>query len=1038
MTDKTTTRKQPETCGLSRRDFLKVSAVVGGAAAFVGSLPQVKRAAARAEQEGQYPLASAETVIYSVCLNCHNACPIKGHILDGVLVKVDGNPYSAQNLQPHIAEDTPLEEAAKIDAPVCSKGQGGVQVRYDPYRIRKVLKRTGKRGENQWETIEWDQFIDEVVNGGNLFGEGGVDGFDDVWKLRDPDLGAKLAADSAVVAGGEMTVEAFQSKYDDHLDVLIDPDHPDLGPVNNQFVFQGGRMEHGRKELGKRFTYSSFGSVNFYLHTTICEQSHHIAYDMATGGRKNHLKPDTENSEFVIYFGTSPFEANFGPTNMTPKITRGVAERNFKYAVVDPRLSKTAAKAWKWVPAKAGTDAAIALGMIRWIFENDRYDTAFLSAPNKAAANTLGELSWSDATLLVRTDEMKYLAPEDAGLKVPEDANSQVVMLDGTPVLSVDAPEGELFVDTDVNGVPVKSVLQLLKERTFEKTPDEYAEIAGIRVHDIAELAHEFTSHGKKAAVELYRGPVQHTNGYYNGQAIIALNALIGNLDWKGGLTKGGSHWHEDGSKGGAPFPKSIITAAPGGMKKFGVHINREQAHYEESTLFDGYPAERPWYPFTNELYQNVIPSAAAGYPYGAKILFIHKGTPVLASPAGHAQIEILRDPKKIPLVIACDVVIGETSMYADYIIPDTTYMERWGFSHISPDVLTKISKVRQPLVAPLVETVTVDGEEMPANMEAFLISVAKSLALPGYGKDALGSGYDYHSPEDYYLKMAANLAFGDEEDGSEILPEATDEEIAIFQKARVHLPASVYNEEKWKKAVPPELWRSTVTLLNKGGRFEAAEKAYDGDKINHDYSDPWFFFVEEVAQGKNSMTGENFDGLPKYEPIMDAAGNLMQPNGYDLQLITYKEVTGGQSRTHGAHWLNSVLPENFVLVNSADASRLGLKSGDKVRLLSSSLPKGKFELGDGRTYDMVGKVKVIEGVRPGTVAVSWSYGHWAYGSNDVVVNDKTIKGDPRRGTGIVPNPAMWLDPVVGDVCLTDPIGGSASFYDTFIKLEKV
>ena len=32
----------------------------------------------------------------------------------------------------------------------------------------------------------------------------------------------------------------------------------------------------------------------------------------------------------------------------------------------------------------------------------------------------------------------------------------------------------------------------------------------------------------------------------------------------------------------------------------------------------------------------------------------------------------------------------------------------------------------------------------------------------------------------------------------------------------------------------------------------------------------------------------------------------------------------------------------------------------------------------------------------------------------------------------------MWLDPVVGDVCLTDPIGGSASFYDTYVRLEKV
>jgi len=162
-----------------------------------------------------------------------------------------------------------------------------------------------------------------------------------------------------------------------------------------------------------------------------------------------------------------------------------------------------------------------------------------------------------------------------------------------------------------------------------------------------------------------------------------------------------------------------------------------------------------------------------------------------------------------------------------------------------------------------------------------------------------------------------------------------------------------------------------------------------------------------------------------------------MQADG-DFILITYKEVTGGQSRTHGAYWLDAVLPENYIYINRVDAERLGLKDGDMARITSSSLPTGKFELGDGRTYEVKGRVRVIEGIRPGTVAVSWSYGHWAYGSNDVVVNSKVIKGDPRRGTGLVVNPAMWVDPVLKDVCLTDPIGGSADFYDTYVRIEKV
>jgi len=539
-----------------------------------------------------------------------------------------------------------------------------------------------------------------------------------------------------------------------------------------------------------------------------------------------------------------------------------------------------------------------------------------------------------------------------------------------------------------------------------------------------------------------YRGPVQHTNGYYNAQAIITLNALIGNIDWKGGLTQGGGHWHEDGSAEGQPFPKSVIKSAPGGFTAFGVKLTREGTHYEDTTLFqrDGYPAKRPWYPFTDNVYHEIIPSAEDGYPYPIKCLFIHKGTPVLASPAGHDNIRVLRDPKKIPLVIACDVVIGETSMYADYIIPDLTFLERWGTPHASPDVPVKVSKFRQPAASPLTEIVKVDGEEMPISMEAFLIAVGKKLGLPGFGKDAFGPGWNFDRPEDFYLKLAANIAFGDKADGSEKLPPADEEEMRIFREARKHLPKAVFDEEKWKRAVPADLWPRVVYLLNRGGRFEPYEKAYKGDKMGHPWAGVWHLFAEKVSKGRNSLTGERFSGLPVVEPPKDAKGQIIQVGPeYDLHLITYKEIVVGQSRTHGAYWIQyGVLPENFILMNRKDAEARGLRDGDRVKIVSPTLPDGTFPLGDGRTYAVVGKVKVVEGIRPGTIAVSWGYGHWAYGSNDVEVDGKIIRGDRRRASGVVPNPAMLLDPVLKNVCLTDPIGGSASFYDTPVRLVRV
>jgi anaerobic selenocysteine-containing dehydrogenase len=1039
---------------LNRRDFVKTSALLGTGAVAATQFPWLIDAIGgngrrEIKPTAEYTLAKPESTIYTVCLNCHTACSMQAKIKDGVLVKLNGNPYSPMNLLPHVSEDTPLAEAATIDSKLCPKGQASIQTLYDPYRLRKVLKRVGPRGSGKWQTIAFDQAIDEVVNGGDLFGEGPVPGLKDIFVLRDADLSKEMAADVKAIESGEMTVAEFKRKHAANLDVLIDPDHPDLGPKNNQFVYVAGRAEHGRKELDKRFTRDSFGSVNRIDHTSICEQSHHIAYKLMNSKGKTHLKPDVLNSEFVIYFGASPFDATFGPVPMVEKMTKSLVERNFKYAVVDPRLSKTAAKAWRWLPVKPGMgDAAIGLGMIRWIIENERYDKTFLENPNLDAAKEDGESNSTDATHLVRTDEMVFLAPEDAGLEVPpvpegeEEEPQYVVKTEDGLALHSQAASGQLEVDTRVNGIPVKSVFTLLRERAQEKTMEEYAELAGVSVDDIVELANELTSHGKKAVVESYRGPCQHTNGYYTIQALNTLNLLIGNVDHKGGLMVGGGHWHEDGSKDGAPFPLSDIH--PGKLKKFGVPINREGKKYDKSTLFDrdgGFPAQRPWYPLTSNVYQEVIPAAGAAYPYPIKALWVHKGTPVLASPGGHTQIEILKDTTKIPLFITDDIVIGETSMYADYIFPDITYPERWATPHTTPDVATKISKIRQPTVAPIPETVVVDGEEMPICMESVMIAIGKKLGLPGFGAGGFGEGGDFNRPEDWYLKLAANLAFGDKEDGSEKLPAASDEEFRVFRAARAHLPPSVFDEEKWKAAVGEELWPSVVYLLNRGGRFEAADKAYDGDMVKHKIKTTWHLFVEKTAKIKDSITGERWDGLPRVEPVRHSTGTEYTGDGYEFNLITYKEIFGGHSRTISNYWSNIAMQaegENFVIINKADGERLGIGDGDKVKLVSATNPDGVWPIGNGQDREMVAKAKRVEGMRPGVAAASWHFGHWAYGSNDVEIDGETIKGDDRRGKGVCPNAAMILDEGMETTCLTDPIGGSSSFYDTKVNLVKV
>jgi anaerobic selenocysteine-containing dehydrogenase len=1033
---------------LDRRTFIASTVFVGGCAASRTTREPGEHAEPAPSDTApmpSYALTEPENLIYSTCLQCHVACPMKAKTWDGTLAKLSGNPYSPLNYHPHLPYDTPLEVAAKSDGKLCAKGQSGIQTYYDPYRIRKVLKRTGPRGSNKWKSIPFDQFIDEVTQGGRLFAgigdRGHYPGFEEVYAQRDPKTAKAMAADARKVGTGDMSVAEFKTKHARHLDTLIDPDHPDLGPRNNGFIFDAGRIEHGRKELMKWFTNDCFGSPNAFEHTTICEQSHHIAYDKMSGGATHHLKPDLPNAEFVIFWGTGAYTANFGLTPMAEKVTTGKVDRGMKTAVIDPRLSNDAGRADWWLPVKPGGDGALAQAMIRWILENERYDARYLANANRAAASADGEPTFTNSTHLVKIVDgrpAEMLRANEAGIgsadQLVVSRNGQLIAID--PEGKETAVEGDLFVSTTVGGVNVKSSLQLLRDEAFSRGWDEYVRESGIDRKQIAEVARELTSHGKRACVEMYRGPVQHTDGYYAGCAIICLNLLIGNLDWKGGMSRGGSHWHEFGGKAGNVYDYKKMH--PGKLANFGPKLTREKSRYEDYTLFreEGYPAKRPWYPFSGNIYQEVIPSMAMRYPYAGKILFLHMGTPCLASPAGNTNIDMLRDQTKVPLFIACDIVIGETSMYADYILPDLTYMERWGTPHVTPDIPVLTSKLRQPVARPLTEEVVIDGERMPISLEAFLIAIGKRLGLSGMGADAFGKGMSFNRPEDWYMKLVANLAFGDKK--GEVVPDATDEEMMIFRRARRHLPRSVFDERKWKQAVRPEEWRKCVYVLNRGGRYAPSDKAYDGDYMKKKLGKMFQIFVEKVAKQKNSISGEHFSGVPVYLGQFDAAGRTLSRNGrYPLTLITYKEPFGGHSRTISNYWTNIAMqPENMIHINRRDAERYGVRDGQRARISSASNPQGRVDLGDGRVIEVAGKVYVREGIRPGVVAVSWHYGHWAYGSNDVIVDGQTVSGDERRAAGIAPNLVMAVDPMFSDVCLTDPIGASASFFDTMVRLE--
>src|SRR3989338_7928284 len=389
-----------EKAGISRKRFLEHAAFLGSGllmSALAGevSAEKVQQKILQSKRpDSPYERNDPENIIYSTCLNCNTGCGIKCKIKDGILRKIDGNGYSPWTMVPHLPMQTSLEDAARIDGGLCPKGQAGIQTVYDPYRLKKVLKRAGKRGENKWVTIPFDKAIEEIVEGGRLFanvsGEGSreVEGLRSIRALEDNNIAKEMshAVDGILKEKDKekkkTLVEEFKVKHKDNLNYLIDPAHPDLGLKNNQFVMAWGRLKDGRKDFISKFG-AGYGTINLHGHTTVCQGSlyftckaiseQYIA-DKFSEGQKFYWQADTENAQYILFVGANLFEANYGPTNRTVRLTENLTTGYTKIAVVDPRFSKLASKAHKWLPIKPGEDTALAMAMIRWMIDNKHFD----------------------------------------------------------------------------------------------------------------------------------------------------------------------------------------------------------------------------------------------------------------------------------------------------------------------------------------------------------------------------------------------------------------------------------------------------------------------------------------------------------------------------------------------------------------------------------------------------------------------------------------------------------------------------------------
>lgn len=1006
---------------LTRRQWLKIGVAAGGFAAFGLSYRDVAKRAVEglvngtsgkvtrdhiygnalvpegAAQNG-WQGNSGQAVSMTQCFGCWTLCGIRARVdkQTNTVLRIAGNPWHPLSHEQPFDSMMPFAEAMNKLAgesglasrsTACARGATLLESLTSPLRLLTPMKRAGKRGEGKWQHISFEQLIEEVVEGGNLFGEGHVEGLRAIRDLTTP----------------------------------VDPRHPAYGPKANQLLATN-TSDEGRDGFFRRFAQYSFGSKNFGAHGAYCG----LAYRAGSGAllgdldKNPHVKPDWEQVEFALFMGTSPAQSGNPFKRQARQLASARVRRDFNYVVVAPALPLTTVLAddhGHWLPVLPGTDSALAMAMIRWIIDNQRYMAEYLTLTSRDAMQRAGEKSWTNASWLVIADAQHPLAGQHLSASALSGETSEndeplVVNPQGKVVPASQCDRGELLVDRTVtlhdgSLVAVKSSFQCLKASADRFTLAEYSQLCGVAEKQIMALAKAFTSHGRKAAVVTHGG-MMSGNGFYNAWSVMMLNVLLGNMSLSGGVFVGGGKFN-----GEASGPRYDLAQFPGKVAPKGLNIARSKADYAQSDEYreklagqhSPWPAKAPWYPFAAGQLTEILPSALAGYPYPLKAWISNMANPLYGVPGLRSVIEQrLRDPQHLPLFIAIDAFMNETTAFADYIVPDTHNFESWGFSAPWGGVATKTSTARWPVVSPATAK-TAQGE--PVSMEAFCIAVAKRMGLPGFGDraipDAQGVMQGLHRAEDYYLRVAANIAFA----GQKPLPPAGAQDIALSGVERIY--PDIRSTLKPDEALP------VAFLYSRGGRFAPQASGRLGGTLGVEWQKPLQIWNPQVAGYHHAMTGERYSGCPTWYPARLADGQALEAvyplSQWPLKLMSFKSNVMSSSSTV-IERLHHVKPSGLVAIHPDDGKRYGLQHGDIARI---STPGGSVEV----------QVSVLSGVMPGVIAMEHGYGHKEMGARQHWLDGVPMAQKKHIASGVNLNdlgfadptrkvPGPWLDWVTG------------------------
>jgi len=949
-----------------------------------------------AEHPVRFEDRSRQRVEHTTCYMCACRCGLQ------VTLQDDEQPDGSVKTRLRFLQGTAGHPVN--DGVLCAKGSAGIQKQLSPAKLsHPLIRRPGtERGEGIFDPISWDEAL-ELLTG-------------------------RLAR-----------LRSSQPR---------------------QLAFFTGRDQ---MQALTGLWAQQFGTPNWAAHGGFCSVNmaaaglYSIGYSFWEFGA-----PDWDHARYFMMWGVAEDHASNPIKIGLEKLKR----RGAKFVSVNPVRTGYSSLADEWVPIRPGTDGLLAMAIAHVLLSRELFDAEFLLRYTNAPWLVIEAPGTSRDGLFLRNEQGHPLlwdqqtqAPAIQAPGCTPAMFGRFKAPDGTAVvtsmtLMAERALADEYAPATVAsqcGVPAEQIERLALEMAqvaFEQTitlPIRWTDAWGVEHDQVI---------GRPVAMYAMRGVSAHSNGFQTCRALHLIQMLLGALDGPGNF------------RARAPFPKPVppvqlpendaaridapdtacarpLLGFPTRPEDLAIDLRGRPLRIDKAYSWESPIA-------AHGLMHMVIRNAVEADPYPIDTLMLFMANMAWNSSmntTGTQQMLVARNDEgqyRIPFIVVCDAFDSETVRYADLVLPDTTYFER--FDAISmldrpisePDAAA--DAIRHPLLKP-------DRDVRP--WQDVLIDLAGRLKFPAF-VDEQGeprfSGY-----EDFILRYerAPGIGFltgwrgknGDQSLVGEPNPD----------QWQAYIRGKAFHAHHWPDS------QKYMRFANRDYLEVAARAGFIGKAepiIMQIYSEPLQKFrlagqglydgpCPERAEDRERLV-RYFDPLPMwYAPIeMERTDEQMGADAFPFHAITQRPMVMYHSWDSQNAWLRQIVAQNALYMNAQTAADLNLADGDWVLVESMHAPVGPQpgtpDHARMKTTDAHRRIRcqlrTMQGCERNTVwtwnAIGKMAGTWGLS-----------KASAEANAGFLLNHLIseTLPARPGEASLTnsDPITGQAAWYDLKVRVRK-